>query len=456
MVGFNKFLNIMVFILAVAAVVFGCMLFLKREELRKRGDTMATMINRVAGILDRNSGSEVSKKLSTSKLELDPTLSPSAAANSKISLYHDNYKNLSTVLKSFENQAEDIIKQRDILSTTLHNIVSSLEIPQDDNFAPMEFESIKTYEEKKEELLAKIKKVDERDNALMDQLVNSGGVIGYSTTVDAFKDLEEYATPLEEFGQKVEALKKRSDTYNDYIVEFCNILELPQPTLDGDDYDDALASVKTGIQGVKTEFEATKQDLKDTKNKLATTQDQLNATIAENDKIKAENVDLKDKIEILVGKKRADNPMDIPDDILVKKLKGNILKVNKKWDFVIIDIGKKAENNKLILGNEDNPVERIVALQEGKIMTVARGNKFLGKIKIIRVNDRCAIADILEAANVSSIEQGDRVYFARTHDEKKDAEDEMDEDTEDMDTDAESDDSEDVEESEDIEMDDDE
>jgi regulator of replication initiation timing len=273
--------------------------------------------------------------------------------------------------------------------------------------------------------------------------VQSAGVIGYTASADAFKDLEEYSKPIEEFSQKVEALKKRSDTYADYITEYCALLRLPAPTLDGDDYEDALVSAKTGMQGLIKDYDDTKQDLQDTKAKLATTQDELNAKIAENDKLKATNADLRKKIEILVGKRKAKDPMKISPDILVKKLKGNILKVNKKWDFVIIVIGKKAENNKLILGSEDNPVERVIALQEGKEMDVARGNKFLGKIKIIRVNDRCAIADILETERVGDIEKGDRVFFARTPKKKKDGEEATDEDDtsmdddEDMDTESE-------------------
>jgi len=443
MVGFNKFLNIMVFILSVAAVVFGCMLFLKRDELRKRGDTMAAMINQVAGILDRNSGTEISKKLVPTKLELNRELSANADKNAKISLYHDNYKNLTSVLKSFKNQADEVIKQRDILSTTLNDLVVALEIPQPDVFAPIEFENVATYAQKREEVIAKIKQLDERDNALVNQIVQSAGVIGYTASADAFKDLEEYSKPIEEFSQKVEALKKRSDTYADYITEYCALLRLPAPTLDGDDYEDALVSAKTGMQGLIKDYDDTKQDLQDTKAKLATTQDELNAKIAENDKLKATNADLRKKIEILVGKRKAKDPMKISPDILVKKLKGNILKVNKKWDFVIIDIGKKAENNKLILGSEDNPVERVIALQEGKEMDVARGNKFLGKIKIIRVNDRCAIADILETERVGDIEKGDRVFFARTPKKKKDGEEATDEDDtsmdddEDMDTESE-------------------
>jgi len=456
MVGFNKFLNIMVLILSVAAVVFGCMLFLKRDELRKRGDTMATMINKVAGILDRNSGTEIQKKLDPSKLELDRELSADADKNAKISLYHDNYKNLKTVLKSFENQAEDIQKQRDILSTTLNDVVTSLEIPQPDVFAPMEFENVSTYEQKREEVLAKIKQLDERDNAIINQVVQSAGVIGYTASADAFKDLEEYSKPIDEFAQKVEALKKRSDTYADYIVQYCEILGVPSPTLSGDDYEDALASAKTGIQGFKKDYDDTKQDLKDTKAKLATTQDQLNAKIAENDKLSADNAGLRKQIEILVGKRKAKDPMKISPDILVKKLKGNVLKVNKKWDFVIIDIGKKAENNKLILGTEDNPVERIIALQPGKVMDVARGNKFLGKIKIIRVNDRCAIADILDIEKAADIEQGDRVFFARTPKKKKDGEDaDEDEDAGDgVDADADADADEDVDADADADSDD--
>lgn len=413
MAMFNKILNILVFVLAICAVVFGFLLFQKREELRKRGDAMARMINRVATVLDRNSGTEIQKQLVPSKLELNPEKDANASKNEKISLYHDNYKNLQTVLRPFEQQADAVITQRDTLGTTLNSVMITLQVPQPETFAPSEFQNIATYEAKKNDLLAIVKKVNDRDNALVKQIVDSAGVIGFTVEADALKNLDDFATPLGEFGTKVSALKTRSDTYESHIKSVCDILQITSPSLEGSDYADALATAKTAVQGVKDEFEQTKKDLKFTKEKLAETEERLNQEMEKVAKLEKENEKLKKEIADLKGEGDTDTPEGQDSkNFLVNKLEGQVLKVNKKWDFVVIDLGKEAAKNKMIIGKK-NPKEITVSLPEGKVMDIARNNKFLGQIKIIRVNDNCAIGDIIPDNKQGEIEPGDKVYFAR-------------------------------------------
>lgn len=423
MAVFNKILNILVFILAICAVVFGFFLFQKREELRKRGDTMARMINRVSTIMDRNSGTDIAQSLVPSKLELDPEKSAKASSNAKISLYHDNYKNLATVLRPFEQQADTIINQRDILGTTLNGVMVTLQVPQPDNYAPSEFQNVETYEKKKTDLLAVVKKVNDRDNATVDQIVQSAGVIGFTMDPEALKNLDDFATPLGEFGSKVSALKTRSDTYASHIQSVCQILEISTPSLEGEDYPDALSTAKTAVQGVKDEFEQCKVDLQRTKDKLAETEDKLNEQIEKCDKLEKQVAKLEDKIKKLLGEDEDGMGGEgIDENYLVNKLEGNVIKVNNKWDFVVIDLGKQAKKNKMKRGVPGRQKEINVSLPEGRVMDVARNNKFLGQIKIIRVNENCAIGDILPENKQGDIEPGDRVFFARTP-KAEDAED---------------------------------
>jgi hypothetical protein len=121
---------------------------------------------------------------------------------------------------------------------------------------------------------------------------------------------------------------------------------------------------------------------------------------------------------------------------LVKMLEGKVLRVNKKWGFVMIDLGK---DNKMIIGNKKK-VEKSVALPEGKVMTVARNDKYIGQIKVVKVNNDCSIADMLEMSGENAIQAGDKVYFARKLAAPKKADDDSEDDSEDDATDDTADD----------------
>lgn len=74
-------------------------------------------------------------------------------------------------------------------------------------------------------------------------------------------------------------------------------------------------------------------------------------------------------------------------------LKGNIVSVDPKWGFVVLDIGE----------NKD--------VREGGIMRVHRDGKLLGKVKIRNVfQDKC-IANILPGWQFGEIKEGDQVIY---------------------------------------------
>jgi len=424
---FNKILNILVCVLAICAVVFGYILFQKRQELRSRGDRMAEMINTVSGILDKSSGTKFALSLSPRQLELDQNINPKASENAKKSLYHDNYQNIANVLAPFKRQANDIVTQRDILGDTLYKSMVALDAPQPDTFAASGFQEISSYPEKTEALLGVTQKINTRDNALIKQIVATASLIGFTMDDVALKSFDDYATSLEEFGKKVALLKTRTATYEQHIKKVCDVLELTSPTLDGEDFAEALTPVVDAIQGVKDEFAACKKDLTSAKNSLAEVQGKLDQAIEQVSKFEQRVKVLEKEVSTL----RGDDPVEGPKagpvgaDFLVKKLEGNVLKVNKKWDFVVIDLGKTAKKNKMMRGANGNK-EVTIALPEGKVMDISRNNKFLGQIKIIRVNDNCAIGDIIQDNKQGTIEPGDKVYFARTTNKAKEAADDDD------------------------------
>lgn len=94
---------------------------------------------------------------------------------------------------------------------------------------------------------------------------------------------------------------------------------------------------------------------------------------------------LKGRIAELVGD-------DIPV-ILPAGLKGKIVTVDPKWDFVVIDLGK---NDGLLLNGQ---------------MLVSRDGKLLAKVKIINVMEERAIANVLTGWKLEDIMEGDTVLY---------------------------------------------
>lgn len=407
----NRIVNITVLVLSIIAVVFGYMLFQKREELVKRGDIMAAKIKKISTVLDTKSGTTYSTNIipEAKKADLNLKKNSKAADFAKKTLSHLNYTNLNTVLAPLDKQASDIIDQRNFLGAAMKEIAEKLEIPE--TFAENQFQEIATYTEKKGQLVHLVEKVNSRDNEIVAQIVDSASKIGLSLDKDTLKNLENYKTPLTEFATKVEDLKKRSDKYADHITNICKIFGVNTPSLAGNDYSNELSTVEVAMQAVKKDLDDTKAELERTKTELAAKTEELNKAITRIDLQEKTIAGLKKKLDDLLnpdGEATDEKPQDV-NAALLEKLEGKILEVNPKWDFVVIDLGKK---NKLTIGTKQKR-EVEVELPEGKVMYVGRDNNFLAKIKIIRVNENNAIANILPENRTGDIEPGDKVFFAK-------------------------------------------
>lgn len=76
-------------------------------------------------------------------------------------------------------------------------------------------------------------------------------------------------------------------------------------------------------------------------------------------------------------------------------LKGSVLVVDPKWEFVVLDVGEKNG-----------------ALKDG-VMMVHRDTRLVGKVKITKVMPDRSIANILPGWKVDEIREGDGVMFPR-------------------------------------------
>jgi len=79
--------------------------------------------------------------------------------------------------------------------------------------------------------------------------------------------------------------------------------------------------------------------------------------------------------------------------ILPAGLKGTVVTVDPKWDFVVINLGK---NDGLLLNGQ---------------MLVSRNGKLLAKIKIVNVMEDKAIANVMSGWKLDDILEGDTVLY---------------------------------------------
>jgi hypothetical protein len=116
----------------------------------------------------------------------------------------------------------------------------------------------------------------------------------------------------------------------------------------------------------------------------------LKTLTAANEAFKAENTLFKDKIKQL-DRRIADLLGGAEDPPMPHELKGKVLVVDPKWDFVIVDVGSK--NN---------------VLQNG-ILLVSRNGTLVAKVRVASVEENRSVANVLPGWKLGDIVEGDTV-----------------------------------------------
>lgn len=138
--------------------------------------------------------------------------------------------------------------------------------------------------------------------------------------------------------------------------------------------------VKWESTGEKPEtIKALKDNLKKTQDTVAVLEDEkkiLNRTIAE----------LDNRLNLILGKE--DYIVKLPPDT-----KGNVIAVDPKWNFVVLDLGSKK------------------GMLEGGVLMVHRNSKLVGKVRIREVMEERCVANLMAGWQLGDIEEGDQVLY---------------------------------------------
>lgn len=400
----NRVINVLILVVAVIVVFFSFKLFEKREQLVKGWSIMAASINKTASIFDdeSKSGTALAKELTTQKLS------------------HENFATLAANVAKLEAEAAKLVEQRDRLAGSLAKVAEKLETPAETDAA--ELTKVSTSTDRQIDLLERVQKVQNRNDDLVARVVDMGKNIGTEVTAQDLKNSETLTDTMRKLNDSAVNLKTRNEKYDRHITAVAEVLELPvKPQLSGDDYEANLKTAYASVQDFKNTFDTTKKELEQEKrlaNELKVQVEKKTAEIAAIQKrVAAQQAEIK-KLKAIIdpeasaetGKELA---MELPPRDVYKKLRGKVVYVSDKYGFVTVDLGSKSQITQKI-GKAEKQVN--APLQHGGVLTVARDlasdkATFAGKVKVVKVNENTAVANILPVKGLVTPQVGDDVYF---------------------------------------------
>jgi len=401
----NKIVSIAILVLTLGAAVMAFLLGKKREVLVSGWDKMATSINQTAASLDSGSATKYAQELQ------------------KTNLAHTNFENLDKMLPKLPLQAKAVIAQRDAMALAMKDIATTLEL--EGAVEADALKSVSSYDGGKTQIVDLVKKSQERNNKVMEGLAASCNKVGVKASVADLKDFTKCQEPITKFGVQVTKIMTRVKSYENHIGELASAIGASSPSLGGDDFETSLKDTVSAASTLMNNFEQTKKDLANEKDRTKTTEVKLEereqkiVSLEKTINSKGEEIDgLKKQVAQLSGSgdsnKETITILEDGDPRLLKYIKGKVVEMNDKWDFVVIDLGKQSKVKQKIGKRE---IDNLVMLPSNSEMVVARDlgadNQFVGKIKITKVYDNCAIANVLPSPKgQSAVQVGDTVFFS--------------------------------------------
>ena len=397
----NIFLSILILLLAVASAGFSFFLYEKRDKMIKGWEKMAQAVSHSAASLDEGSGTEVAK-----------TLAPE-------NLGHDKYEDLDEKLPKLKEHATSIISERNDMATALRQIAETSEV--DNVQAISEFTSLKNY---KENISAVVNKVDsnvKQQNNILRRLCSTAATLKADITLNGLKG-SNYDSEFRKFDNKVKRIKSRIVTVDSKLRSIFSTAN-GSGRLDFSDraYKESTNKVVSAVRSLKNKYNESKSALKSEGAKVASLR---NTVKARDGRIGGLNKILKKKIleikrlnNIISGGKGGgvvDSPWENGSVEARRAVQGKIIKVDRKYGFVVVDLGT-GTTVKQRIGKKTNYASPAIPVNAK--MIVARdiestNGKFIGEIKLIKVHEDCSIANVISTVKGKGVAVGDTVFFS--------------------------------------------
>jgi len=397
----NIFLSILILLLAAASAVFSFFLYEKRDKMIKGWEKMAQAVSSSAVSLDEGSGTEVAKKLSVENLG------------------HDKYDDLDKKLPMLKEHAANVITERNDMATALRKIAETSEM--DNVKAVSEFQSLKNYKTNINAVVGKVDSNVKRQNNILRRLCTTAATLKADLTVNGLKS-SNYDNEFKKLDKKVKVVKARIvDADNQFRSIFVTADGSGSLNFSDSAYRSSTGKVASAVRGLKNKYNQSKSALKSEGAKVVSLQ---NTVKAKDGLISGFHKDIKKKIleikrleNIIRGKTDAgviDAPWENGSKEARRAVQGKIIKVDRKYGFVVVDLGT-GTTVKQKIGTKTNYASPVLPVNA--TMIVARDiestdGKYVGEIKLIKIHEDCSIANVISTVKGTGVAVGDTVFFS--------------------------------------------
>ena len=417
MANFNRFLIIIITILALAAAVMSYFLFERRNEFRNRATDLSESVEKIVQKLDNESGTELRQKITFNPAVSEEGIPESGSLSWKN--YNQDPQKYNTLLEQAENFAGKINSQKNFLGDEFAQVGFDLGIPVED-LSTKTFKETKTPENYKaaaNRISRLAQAMGERSSALIQTLENTSNVIGYSLDTDRLNERVEettkegdtiargfkYEDPLNGYRGAIIDINTRCSDYASALASLTENVTAHDWSVStenlksNDDYGQALTTLQKDMSEIDSKLTELKQKRKQVQ-ELEEENAALKEELAESEVEKEKVEQLKAKLRKARAQKRiTDEPGKAGQDAEDSQLRGEtrVVKVNPDWNYVIINAGEGK-------------------IKEGATLAVGRDGEFIAQVKVTKVTPTIAVADILPETQKGKIQKNDRIYKSST------------------------------------------
>jgi len=386
----NRLVNIVILLLAIATFVMSFLLYQKREQLVKGWEKMSDAVSKTSATLDKGSNTGTSKKLTLDALN------------------HTKYSDLDSLLPTFNKQASSIIDQRNNLSTAIVKAASTLDLPKVPKAAALD--EVKTSSDEAGSFVSEVDTFNRINDRVLGTVCTIGNKVSVNVNVKGLKG-SSASSNIQRVSNGVNALKSKSDTLSGKFRDVARIVGSSDSDFGDSGYKKSVNTTYNKVREMKRNYDTCRRDLGNTKSQLANARKEIddNKKALKKNERKIASLQRKiERLEVQLGKQESTGPAMQPSDPkLLAMLRGKIIDINSKWGMVVLSIGKntKIDNNTVTVPiNQDMNVVRGLS---------TKNPEYIGKIRIVQVNNNCSIANIVPSDNSKDVKIGDVVYFTQ-------------------------------------------
>jgi len=399
MKGFNVFLAVLIFLLAATSAVFSYFLFEKRSQLVTGYGYMGEKYEEAARLLDANSGTKLTNKVNAAALR------------------HDKAQDLATLMSEFIDMTKAVTSERDELAKALAAVSSTLEKR---DLSAKQFMQLNTFKAAVSSLQRHAADYRKRNDAILNSVSRTAATLGATVTTSQLKS-SNYANAYAALDKRVAFWVNRNRTYENNVRNIASALGMSSPRLAESSFASDLTGVVSFARNVRSERDRLRSELAEAKRQI----ENQKRIIAGKDK---EIADLKAlcakkdqeilRLSRVLGLETPRQPMkdgcEAALNLVKSQEKGKVNSVNEKFGFVVVSLGR----NTRVQGQFGNRVNNVdPQIVNGAILTVARNMpsgeaEYINKVKIVRLDADCSIAEPIDKKGGKEIEAGDMVYFA--------------------------------------------